>query len=73
MGVLGYRGAPRSLHSPLLTLPFGRVRRLGDNKLGPEVGMALAEALKSNTALKKLGSAALPLNPLTHASRSFVL
>ena len=31
--------------------------------LGPEGGMAIAEALKSNTALKKLESAALQSNP----------
>ena len=36
-----------------------RVSRLGYNKLGPEGGMALAEALKRNTHLKKLKSAAL--------------
>ena len=41
------------------------------NNLGPEAGMALAEALKSNTTLKTLRSAALPLNPPAHASRSF--
>ena len=29
------------------------------NELGPEGGMALAEALRSNTTLKKLESAAL--------------
>ena len=33
--------------------------------------MALAEALKSNTTLKTLESAALPSNPPAHASRSF--
>ena len=44
------------LHSPLLTLR--RVRRLEFNKLGPEGGMALAEALKSNNTLEHLGSAA---------------
>ena len=38
---------------------FCRVRRLGYNKLGPEGGIALAEALKRNTHLKKLKSAAL--------------
>ena len=38
---------------------FCLVRRLGSNKLGPEAGMALAEALKSNTALEWLKSAAL--------------
>ena len=46
---------------------FCRVRRLQRNKLGPEGGMALAEALKSNTTLKELGSAALPSIPLVHA------
>ena len=44
-----------------------RVRRLCDNELGPEGGMALAEALKSNTTLKELKSAALPSNPPAHA------
>ena len=39
------------------------MRRLGYNKLGPEGGMALAEALKRNTHLKKLKSAALCSNP----------
>jgi hypothetical protein len=48
-----------------------RLRSLGGNKLGPEGGMALAEALKSNTTLKWLLSAALPSNPPAHASRSF--
>jgi hypothetical protein len=42
-----------------------------DNKLGPEGGMALAEALKSNTTLKTLLSAALPSNPPAHAARPF--
>ena len=42
-----------------------------ENKLGPEGGMALAEALKSNTTLETLESAALPSNPPAHASRSF--
>ena len=44
-----------------------RVRRLGYNKLGPEGGMALAEALKSNTTLEELWSAAQPSNPFAHA------
>ena len=63
-----------SLHSThvLCTCSFSpflcRVRRLGDTKLGPKGGMALAEALKSNTTLKELGSAALPIKPArTHA------
>ena len=43
------------------------MRRLGGNKLGREGGMALAEALKSNTTLEDLESAALPSNPLAHA------
>ena len=47
------------------------MRSLGRNKLGPESGMALAEALKSNATLKELRSAALPSNPPAHASRSF--
>ena len=42
---------------------FCRVRRLTGNRLGPEGGMVLAEALKSNTTLERLGSAALPPNP----------
>ena len=37
---------------------FCRVRRLRDNELGPEGGMAFAEALKSNTTVKMLRSAA---------------
>ena len=59
----------------MLAWPFSpclhRVRRLEVNNLGPEGGMALAEALKSNSTLKELGSAALPSNPPTHALRSF--
>ena len=43
------------------------VRRLSYNKLGPKGGKALAEALKSNTTLKILRSAARPSNPPTHA------
>ena len=54
----------------LYTLPLPCVRSLGPNNLGPEAGMALAEALKSNTTLKTLLSAALPSNPPAHASRS---
>jgi len=62
---------PHSMHArctgPLhLFLP--RLRSLRDNKLGPEVGMALAEALKSNTT-SELGSAALPSNPSADALR----
>ena len=49
-----------------------RLRRLEYNGLGPEGGMALAEALKSNTALETLRSAAQPLNPPAHASMSIV-
>ena len=45
------------------------MRRLDKNELGPEGGMALAEALKSNTTLEYLTSAALPSNPLAHAQR----
>jgi len=45
------------------------VRRLNFNKLGPEGGMALAEALKRNKTLEELGSAALPSKPLAHAQR----
>ena len=47
------------------------MRRLWSNNLGPEGGMALAEALKSNTTLETLESAALLSNPAAHASRSF--
>ena len=51
------------------------MRRLDSNKLGRKGGMALAEALKSNsvdksnsvTTLERLSSAALPSNALTHA------
>ena len=61
--------SPHSLH-PRCTRPFSpflrRVRSLNRNELGPKGGMALAEALKSNTALKYLGSAALPSNPPAH-------
>jgi hypothetical protein len=39
------------------------------NDLGPEGGMALAEALKSNTTLEWLKSAALPSNPPADALR----
>ena len=64
-------------HARSLHLPFSpclrRVRRLDSNKLGSEGGMALAEALKSNTTLKKLTSAALPLNPPALASRFFTV
>ena len=47
------------------------MRSLNDNKLGPEGGMALAEALKSNTTLEYLESADLPSNPPARVSRSF--
>ena len=43
------------------------MRRLTSNELGPEAGMAFAEALKSNTSLESLWSAALLSNPPTHA------
>ena len=46
--------------SPFLLLFFCCVCRLVGNELGPEGGMALAEALKSNTTLEYLMSAALP-------------
>jgi len=55
-----------SLEGPTHYLPWPfsswlrRLRSLGLNKLGPKGGMALAEALKSNTTLEKLESAALP-------------
>ena len=52
----------RSLHWPFSPC-LRRVRRLYGNELGPEGGMALAEALKSNTTLETLGFAALPSNP----------
>jgi hypothetical protein len=48
-----------------------RLRSLEVNDLGPEGGMALAEALKSNTTLTELRSAALPSNPPAHAARPF--
>ena len=56
------RGPPRSLPLPFPSI-LRRVRSLHYNNLGPEGGMALAEALKSNTTLKTLESAALPSNP----------
>ena len=63
--------APDSVHAcctrPFSPSPFCRVHRLGANNLGPEAGMALAEALKSNTTLRTLESAALPSNPPSHA------
>ena len=43
------------------------MRSLGGNRLGPEGGMALAEALKSNTTLEYLMSAFLPSNPLANS------
>ena len=69
------------IHPPILLAPTActlaalapahpsvcRVRSLGWNQLGPEGGMALAEALKSNTTLKGLRSVALPSNLLAHA------
>ena len=45
------------------------MRRLQFNNLGPVGGIALVEALKSNTTLKTLESAALPSNPPAHALR----
>eukprot|EP00964_Phaeocystis_antarctica_P073629 scaffold45193_cov43-Phaeocystis_antarctica.AAC.6 len=48
-----------------------RVRSLDENQIGPEGGMAVAEALKVNKTLKTLRSAALPSNPLAHASRPY--
>eukprot|EP00964_Phaeocystis_antarctica_P074426 scaffold45752_cov56-Phaeocystis_antarctica.AAC.1 len=59
----------RSLHSPF-SPSFRRLRSLFGNKLGPAAGMAFAEALKGNTTLMTLGSAALPSNPLARASRA---
>ena len=53
----------------LFTFSLRRLRSLMSNDLGPEAGMALAEALKSNTTLKTLVSAALPSNPPAHALR----
>ena len=51
----------RGTRSFLTFLSFA-VCRLNYNELGPEGGMALAEALKSNTTLEFLESAALPSN-----------
>ena len=48
-----------------------RLRSLMMNKLGPEGGMALIEALRGNTTLTFLWSAALPWNPPAHASVYF--
>ena len=65
---------PTSMHARCtgpLHVFLRRLRSLDHNKLGPEAGMALAEALKSNTTLEWLQSAALPSNPPAHASRPF--
>ena len=43
------------------------MRSLVYNKLGTEGGMALTEALKSNSTLKELRSTALPWNPRADA------
>ena len=43
------------------------MRSLGGNELGPECGMAIAEALKGNATLTSLESAGLPSNPPAHA------
>ena len=54
---------PTSMHARCtgpLHLFLRRLRSLGGNGLGPKGGMALAQALKSNTTLEKLESAALP-------------
>ena len=67
--MLGPTGMQRSLHSPS-SRAFCRLRSLWDNKLGPAAGMAFAEALKGNTTLTYLRSAALPSNPLARASRA---
>ena len=70
---LAHASRPHSMHvAALARFTFlCRVRSLHYNNLGPEGGMALAEALKSNTTLKTLWSAALPSNLPAHASRSF--
>eukprot|EP00964_Phaeocystis_antarctica_P094673 scaffold61334_cov55-Phaeocystis_antarctica.AAC.1 len=47
-----------------------RVRSLLMNNLGPAAGMALAEALKGNTTLTSLESAAPSSNPLARASKA---
>ena len=52
-------------------LPSPFARSLHHNYLGPEAGMAIAEALKGNTTLTTLESAALPSNPPARASSSF--
>ena len=65
---------PHSMHAHCtgpLHFFLRRLRSLQFNELGPEGGMALAEALKSNTTLKTLESAALPSNPPAHAARPF--
>ena len=54
----------------LLSTFLRRLRSLYGNNLGPAGGMAIAEALKGNTTLKTLMSAALPSNPPAHTARS---
>eukprot|EP00964_Phaeocystis_antarctica_P046062 scaffold26560_cov53-Phaeocystis_antarctica.AAC.2 len=62
---------PATLAALALFTFLCRVRSLFDNKLGPEAGMAFAEALKGNTTLTFLESAALPSRTqLAHASRA---
>ena len=53
-------GGPTLAALARFTLPSPCVRSLAWNGLGPEGGMALANALKKNTSLKTLVSAALP-------------
>ena len=65
-----YNPTARTLAALALVNLLRRVRSLNSNNLGPEGGMAIAEALKENTTLKTLVYAALPLNPPAHASRS---
>jgi len=55
------------MHTLAAHLPLLDLRSLENNELDPDAGMALAEALKSNTTLNTLLSAALPSNPLAHA------
>eukprot|EP00964_Phaeocystis_antarctica_P044296 scaffold25455_cov45-Phaeocystis_antarctica.AAC.2 len=66
-GCLFARTAHGMQRSPALALFtfLCRVRSLYNNKLGPAAGMALAEALKGNTTLTSLESAAPPVR--THS------
>ena len=55
------------MRAPSFTV-LRRLHRLNSNNLGPKGGMAFAEALENNAAIKELQSAALPLNPLVESA-----